>query len=54
MSRKASSTSEYYRIPRQGIRETVLQHKLEELFGSKATYIDAPSGDVSHVGSATA
>lgn len=47
MSRKAASTSDYF-VPREGILERVLKHKLEELFGSKATYKEASLRDVSH------
>jgi hypothetical protein len=46
MSRKASTTSTFF-IPFEGIEVEVLQHKLEDYFGRKAKYSEAPSGDVS-------
>jgi hypothetical protein len=47
MSPKASTTSEYF-VSNEDILERVFKHKLAELFGSKAIYIEAPAGDVSH------
>jgi hypothetical protein len=47
MSRKASGDSDSLLIPYEGISKPVFEYKFKELFGSKATYTEVPSRNVS-------
>jgi hypothetical protein len=47
MSRKASGVPDSLLIPYEGISKPVFEYKFKELFGSKATYDELPSRNVS-------